>query len=64
MLLDVFTLCLLGLALQGCRGFGRKGQESQRHDQSGASAKQEQTERRDAIKAQTLITHESNHRVT
>lgn len=33
----VFTLCLLGLALQGCQGFGRRGQGSQHRGQSDTS---------------------------
>lgn len=39
-----FTLCLLGPALQGCQGFGRRGQGSLHHDQSGTSVKYEETE--------------------
>ena len=40
----VFTLYLQGLALQGCRGFGRRGRGIQHHGLSGTSGKFEQTE--------------------
>lgn len=33
----VFTLCLLGAALQGCQGFGRRGRGSPHRGQSGTS---------------------------
>lgn len=41
----VFTLCLLGLDLQGCQGFGRRGRGSQHRGQSGTSRKYEEAER-------------------
>lgn len=46
-LTDALTLSWLGIALQGCQGLGRKGQGSQRHDQSGTSGKYEQRQRKD-----------------
>lgn len=46
-----FTLCFLGLALQGCQELGRRGQGSQHHGQSGTSAKYEETERKDVTGA-------------
>lgn len=33
----MFTLCLLGLILRGCRGLGKRGQESLQRGQSGTS---------------------------
>ncbi len=42
----VFTLYFLHLTLQGCQGFGRRGQGSQHHDQNGTSEKYEHREER------------------
>lgn len=46
-----FTLCLLGLTQQGCRGFERRGQENLRHGQSGTSCHRRTTLRLFSIKS-------------
>lgn len=55
----VFTLYLWGLALQGCRGFGRRGRGSQHRGQSGTSGKYEQTE--ESVIEADIYRHQSVH---